>query len=238
MRVAEIMSTGLITVAPDTPFKDVVERLVRSGVSSLLVVDEEGKLIGLISEADLMSKEAYGGGRRPRAVALLADLLSGRDHRWATKAAGSTAADIMTTKVTVCRPHDGVQSVARRMLREGVKRMPVVEAAVPVGIVTRHDILAMFDRPDDAIAADVRMVLANDRKMPENHHVQVSVDDGVVTLTGDVQYEWDAPIVAGMVQQVMGVIDVVERLSPRHPNPRSSAKPWIVGGAMPPPLKR
>ena len=66
MRVAEIMSTGLITVAPDTPFKDVVERLVRSGVSSLLVVDGEGKLIGLISEADLMSKEAYGGGRPPR----------------------------------------------------------------------------------------------------------------------------------------------------------------------------
>ena len=144
----------------------------------------------------------------------------------------------MTTKVAVCRPHDGLQSVARRMLREGVKRMPVVEAGVPVGIVTRHDILAMFDRPDDAIAADVRKVLENDLSMPEDHHVQFSVDDGVVTLTGDVQYEWDAPIVTGMVQQVMGVIEVVDRLSHRRPNPRSSAKPWIVGGSMPPPLPR
>ena len=233
MKVGEIMTTGVITVGPETPFKDVVERLVRSCVSGLPVVDGEGRMVGLVTEADLMSKEAYGGHRR-RAIALLADVLSGRDHHWVRKAGGSTAADVMTTNVTVCGPHDSVQSVARRMLREGVKRLPVVEAAVLVGIVARHDILAMFDRTDDVIAADVRKVVENDLNMPEHHHVRFSVDNGTVTLTGDVQYDWDAEIVADMVRQVMGVIDVDEHLHRRRPNPRSSAEPWIVGGPMPP----
>lgn len=75
MKVGDIMATDVVSVAPDTPFKEVVDRLLRAGVSSLPVVDAEGKLIGLITEADLISKEAYDGHRR-RAVALLADALA------------------------------------------------------------------------------------------------------------------------------------------------------------------
>ena len=228
MKVGDIMTADLVSVAPDTPFKEVVERLVRAEVSSLPVVDAGGKLVGLITEADLISKDAYQS-RRHRALALLADVLAARDHRWVTKAAGAVAADVMTRNVTVCGPDDDVRSVARRMLEHGVKRMPVVEAGALVGIVSRHDILEIFDRADQAIAADVERVLANDLNMPEDHHIRFSVDQGIVTLTGDVRYGWDEPVVASMVRDVAGVIDLISHLHARKPNPRTSTQPWMFG---------
>ena len=227
MKVGDIMTTDLVSVAPDTPFKEVVERLVHSDVSSLPVVNDRGKLAGLITEADLIAKEAYGGRRR--ALGLLADVLSARDHRWVAKAGGSVAADVMTRNVIGCGSDDDVRSVARRMLEVGVKRMPVVDAGTLVGIVSRHDILEMFDRPDTAIAADVRGLLSDDLNMPEDHHVNFSVQQGVVTLTGDVRYQWDAAIVVAMVRNVAGVIDVVGHLHHRQPNPRASTPLKMFG---------
>ena len=227
MKVGDIMTTDLVSVAPDTPFKEVVERLVHSDVSSLPVVNDRGKLAGLITEADLIAKEAYGGRRR--ALGLLADVLSARDHHWVAKAAGSVAADVMTRNVIACRSDDDVRSVARRMLEVGVKRMPVVEAGTLVGIVSRHDILEMFDRPDAAVATDVQRVLSDDLSMPEDSHVDFSVQQGVVTLTGDVHYRWDGPIVVAMVSNVAGVIAVVRHLHHRENNPRSSVQPKMFG---------
>lgn len=228
MRVSDIMTTELVTVSPDTPFKEVVERLVRSEVSALPVVDAAGQLVGLITEADLISKEAYGSRRR-RALALLADVVSVRDHRWVTKAGGSAAFDVMTRSVVFCRPDEDARMVARRMLERGVKRMPVVDDQGLVGIVSRRDILKMFDRPDESIAADVRSVLADVLTMPEDHHVRFSVDHGVVTLTGDVRYGWDEPIVVSVVREVTGVLDVVSHLQHREPNPRVPSQPPRFG---------
>jgi CBS domain-containing protein len=227
VKVAEVMTTDLVSVTPDTPFKEVVERLVHSAVSSLPVVNDRGELVGLITEADLIAKEAYGGSRR--ALGLLADVLSARDHRWVAKAAGSVATDVMTRNVIRCGSDDDVRSVARRMLEAGVKRMPVVEAGTLVGIVSRHDILEMFDRPDSAVASDVRRVLSDDLNMPEDSRVSFSVHQGVVTLTGDVCFQWDAPIVVAMVRDVAGVIDVVSHLHHRQPNPRPSTQPKMFG---------
>jgi CBS domain-containing protein len=228
MKVRDIMTTRVVSVAPDTPYKDVVERLVRAEVSSLPVVDEHGTLVGIVTEADLISKEAYDGHRR-RALALLADLLSAREHHWVTKAAGTVAADVMSRNVLVCRPDETVRSVAKRMLERGVKRMPVLDSGVLVGTVSRQDILAMFDRPDEAIAVDVEMVLRDTVKMPEDHHVKCAVDQGIVTLTGDVRYRWDEAIVVALVREVAGVIDVVSQLRHREPNPRASTTPWMFG---------
>jgi len=228
MKVRDIMTTSVVSVAPDMPYKDVVERLVRSEVSSLPVVDEHGKLVGIVTEADLISKEAYDGHRR-RGLALLVDVLSARDHHWVSKAAGTAAADVMTRNVTACRPDEAVRSVARRMLERGVKRMPVVDAGVLVGIVSRQDILRVFDRPDDAIAADVERILRDDLNLPEECHVTSTVDHGIVTLTGHVRYSWDESIVLSMVRDVEGVIDVTSHLHHREPNPRPSTTPPMFG---------
>jgi len=228
VKVSDIMTTSVVSVAPDAPYKDIVERLVRSEVSSLPVVDRHGTLVGIVTEADLISKEAYDGHRR-RALRLVADVLSGREHHWVTKAAGTVAADVMTRNVMVCQPDEQVRSVARRMLERGVKRMPVVDAGALVGIVSRQDILGLFDRPDEMIAADIEHLLADDLNMPEDHHVRCSVDRGVVTLTGDVRYRWDAPIVVSMVRGIGGVIEVISHLQHREPNPRPSTTPGMFG---------
>jgi CBS domain-containing protein len=149
MKVRDVMTRNVVTIAPDTPYQDVVETLVEREVSGLPVVDRIGALVGIVTEADLISKEAYGGNRS-RALALLADVVSVRPHHWATKGLGSVAADVMTTDVVACAPEEDVQVVARRMLTRGVKRMPVVDDGRLVGIVSRPDILKMFAREDAA----------------------------------------------------------------------------------------
>jgi CBS domain-containing protein len=222
------MTNDPVTVTPDTPFKMIVERMVRHEVSSLPVVDAHGSLVGLISEADLICKEAYGGTRR-RAVALLADVLSARDRHWVSKASGSDAAAIMTRRPVVCRPQEDVRTVARRMVERGVKHMPVVQAGTVVGILSRHDVLKMFDRPDGEIVTEVQRVLTRDTDMPDDFHIRSSVHHGVVSLVGDVRYAWDVPIVVSKVRQVPGVIEVYCRLHHREPNPQPPAEPWIFG---------
>jgi len=211
VRVIEVMTPDPVVVAPDTPYRALIERLVATDVSGLPVVNGEGKLVGVVTEADVISKQAYGGHRR-RALAVLADVVSGREHHWVTKAVGSTAADIMTTPVVVCHPYDDVRSAARKLLEAGVKRLPVLDANQRlVGIVSRPDILRMFDRPDAQIAADLEQVL--------------SVDRGAVTLTGDVRYRWDEEIVVAIVGDRPGVIDVVSHLRHREANPGSAYRP-------------
>jgi len=228
VKVKEIMTTEVVVIQPETPLKDVIDRLVRSEVSSLPVVEDTGRIVGLVTEADVISKQAYGGRRRRRALALLGDVLSGRDHRWVTKAGGLVAADVMSKNLIVCSPQDDVRTVARRMLEHGVKRVPVLEAGDLVGIVSRHDILATFDRPDEFITADVEEAIANDHNMPDDRHVRCSVDGGIVVLTGDVRYEWDESIVVSIVRDVPGVIDVISHLHHRESNPGPPTEAWLL----------
>ena len=222
MKISEIMTTDVVSVTPATPFKEVVERLVDSDVSGLAVVDDSGHLVGIVTEADVVAKEAYGRHRH-RALALLADVLSAREHHWVTKAQGSVAADVMTRNPVVCEPDEDVRKVARRMLERGVKRIPVVQTGVLVGMVSRRDVMGMFARPDDAIAADVTHLLTTHPNRPADAHVQSSVDEGVVTLTGDVRFAWDEGIFVSLVRDVPGVLEVGSRLRNREPNPPPSA---------------
>jgi CBS domain-containing protein len=228
MKVAEIMTRRPITVSPDTPLKELIERMMGADVRSLPVTDAAGHLLGLLTEADLVSKEAYGTVRH-RHLAMLADVISGREHHWVAKAAGAVAADCMTEKVVTCSAEDDVRVAARRMLEHGIKHLPVLDGARLIGIVTARDILRVFDRPDRDIAADVGATLTGNSCLPDDHHVRFSVADGVVTLVGDVRYGWDEPVVVSIVQGVPGVIDVVSELHHREPNPAS-----VPGGGLGP----
>lgn len=231
MKVGRVMTEDVVSVRPDTPFKEMVERLVGSGVSGLPVVDDSSRLVGIVTEADLVAKEAYDG-RRPRALAVLADVLSAREHHWVTKAAGWTADDVMTRRVTTCQPSEDVRGVARRMLERGVKRVPVVDdRGGLVGIVSRQDILRSLARPDEEIAAEVTRLLRTDPNRPDDHRVTSSVEDGRVKLTGDVRYAWDESIIVAMVRGIDGVIDVVSHVHHREPNPTPPLPkpPWSLG---------
>jgi CBS-domain-containing membrane protein len=137
------------------------------------------------------------------------------------KASGWTAADVMTKDVVVCHPDEDVRVAARRLLERRVKRMPVVEDGAVVGMVSRRDFLAVLARPDAEIARDVAEVLSTHPNRPDDFHVNSEVADGIVTLTGDVRYAWDEPVVVSLVRDVEGVIDVESHVRNREPNPSS-----------------
>ena len=217
MKVGEIMTSDVVFVGPQTTFKGVVDRLMQAGVSGMPVLDESGKLVGIVTEADLASKEAYGVRGR-RTLSLLADVLAA--PRWMHKAFGWVAADLMTKEVVVCAPDDDVRVTTRRMLEHGVKRMPVVQSGSVVGMVSRQDILRILVRPDDEIDAAVGEALRTHPNRPDDAHVHHSVHDGIVTLTGDVRYEWDEPIVVSLIRNIDGVIDVISQVHNREPDPR------------------
>ena len=211
MKIGEVMARNVVWVAPDASFRAVLESLLRADVSGLPVLDGSGALVGIVTEADLASKEAYGGGRR-RPLALLADVLSLRDHHWVTKASGKVAADIMTKHVVVCDPDEDARVVARRMLDRGVKRMPVLQFGRVVGMVCRRDLLNVFTEPDEMIGAGVARVLEQFRDDRGDCPIQYVVDGGVVTLTGFARDAAEEHAVVSLVRDIDGVIDVVSRL--------------------------
>jgi CBS domain-containing protein len=227
MKVREVMTTDVITVDPDTSFKDVVEVLLRNEVSGLPVVDADGAVVGMVTEADVLATGAYPGRRR-RTLSVLSDLLAGRDVHWARKAAGAKAEDLMNTPVLTAEPGDDVRAIARAMVELRVKRLPVVEDGRLVGIVSRPDVLRLFDRSDAEIEADIRARLANPLEVPEDYEVRFFVHDGVVTLEGSVHHESDARVVEGMVERVRGVVRVESRLTFGERDPR------LTGRLVPP----
>jgi CBS domain-containing protein len=218
MIVQDIMTSRVATVLPPTPFKDVVQLMVARQISGIPVVDEAGKLVGMITEADLIAKPAYSSHHN-RLLALLSDLMSGRDRHWATKSSQLTAEQLMTRDVVSCGPSDSIAVAARRMLSHHIKRLPVVKDGALVGIVSRRDIISYFDRPDATIAAEVGR-LVDSRDMPAGHHVRAVIEDGVVTLKGDVQYNTDIDIFVENVRDIPGVVQVVNKLAWRKHDPR------------------
>jgi CBS domain-containing protein len=219
MKVRDVMTSSVVTASPDTPFPELVERLLRYGISGLPVVGDAGELLGIVTEADLVSKEAYGGRRR-RPLEVLADLVAGGETRWAVKGKGHTAADVMTRDVVTARPGDDVRATARRLLERRLKRLPVVDEGRLVGIVSRTDLLRVLHRNDDDLARDVEAMLADPLRMPEHHEVEATVTDGVVTLRGSVRHPMDLPVVTAMVWQLPGVVDVRNEAASREPDPR------------------
>src|SRR4051794_21159360 len=113
--VRDVMTTDVRTVTPETPFPVIVETLLEYDISGLPVVDEDGALLGIVTEADLITKEAYDDGRR-RHLSLLRDHLVGRRPEWIGKAGARVASDLMTREVATAAPDDDLAAAARRML--------------------------------------------------------------------------------------------------------------------------
>jgi CBS domain-containing protein len=211
MKVKDVMTTDVVTVREDTSFKDTVELLVEHRISGVPVVDGDGRLVGLVTEADLVSKEAFDLRHR-RPLAAVAELISGAS-RWSGKASGLTAGQVMTDRVVTVTPREDVRAAARRMLDLGVKRFPVVDGGRLVGIISRHDLLRIFHRPDSEIAAELEIKLADPLYAPEHHSVTAAVEDGVVTLIGSVRSPGEVAVVVGLASNVGGVVHVENRIT-------------------------
>jgi CBS domain-containing protein len=183
MKVSDVMSRDVVSATPATTYKAAVDLMLGHDVGSLPVVDDLGRVIGIVSEADLVPKAGYSAARRRPLLALL-DVVDGDDAAW-RKARARTVADVMTMRPMTVHPYDDVGFAARTLVRGKRKRAPVVdEAGVLVGVVSRQDLLGAFARPDAVIDDDVRAALGDPTRTPEGNGISASVRDGVVTLSG------------------------------------------------------
>lgn len=147
--VNDVMTHTAVAVGPEAPFKDIIALLDQWKVSALPVLEGEGRVIGLVSEADLLPKEEFRDSDPDRFTQMrrLTDL---------AKAGGLTAADVMTAPAVTVHPDATLAQAARIMAQRKVKRLPVVNAeGLLEGVVSRADLLKVFLRTDDAIAEEV-----------------------------------------------------------------------------------
>lgn len=203
---ADVMTRELVTAQPSTPFKDLVDLMVGEQVSALAVVDRRGALLGVVTEADLLCREQHADGASPTRPVRFAGHRA-RAH-W-RKATGLTAADLMTTPArTVCAERT-LPEVAREFTRTGVRRLFVVDDGRLVGVVARRDVLRPFLRGDREIEHQIDTEVFG-RAKPGS--VRVTVESGVVLLTGRLEYQGDTTTAASLARRVPGVVEVRNRL--------------------------
>ncbi len=205
------MTTSVVAVRKDASFKEMAAMLRSRRISAFPVLDDAGRVIGVVSEGDLLVKEAVQADGTSVFAAL-------RHLKEDDKATGVTAGDLMTGPAVTIGPDAPVEEAARVMYDRRVKRLPVVNAAGRLlGIVSRVDVLAVFSRPDEEIRDEVvrRVLPGITPAAPKD--LSVAVSDGIVTITGDAQTDQTGRAIIDAIRHVQGVVAVRDRLSvPRH----------------------
>lgn len=206
MKVRDIMRRDVITVRPETPLKEVARLLVEHGISGLPVVDAEDRVLGVVSEGDLIVKERGAEAGRPR---ILGALLGGdRSRTELTKVEARSAGDAMTSPAVTIEPGAPVRAAAALMVERQVNRLPVVEDGKLVGIVTRADIVRTFVRSDAELEREVVEGVILRAMWLDPHLLQVRVENGVVRVSGRVDRRSDARILEELIRRIEGVVDV------------------------------
>jgi CBS domain-containing protein len=208
--VADVMTRSVLTARPAMPLKELARVLTENGLSALPVLDPYDRLIGMVSERDLLSKQA-----RP---------LPGRRHWWQPhrvreeirRAEGDTVGHVMTGFPVTIAPGASLAEAARRLIEHGVKHLPVInDAGTLVGIVSRADLVRAFVRSDDEIHDTVVNEVFRHVLWVDPTEVEVTVTDGIVTLSGTVEQRSTAEIAERLVHRLDGVVDVVSGLEYR-----------------------
>lgn len=220
-RVEDVMTRNVATVGETAGYKDIVAVMRRRRVSAVPVVDPDSRLVGVVSEADLLLKEIGED-------ALAGHLISTGRRGEQAKAAGVSASQLMSTPVVTISPDDTVAAAARLMHAERVKRLPVVDSSGRLaGIISRIDVLSVFTRPDDQIREAVRMVIENASGVDPGA-LEVTVRSGIVTVAGQAGTRSAATELTEALRHLEGVVDVRDRLrypleGPTVPPPRPDA---------------
>ncbi|GGZ19818.1 CBS domain-containing protein [Streptomyces poonensis] len=223
--VSDVMTRTVVAVRRGATFKEIVKTLEQWKVSALPVLEGEKRVVGVVSEADLLPKEEFRdsdpdlsqsrlrstGGTPITQLRRLADL---------AKAGAVTAGELMTAPAVTIRADATLAQAARVMARSHVKRLPVVDAeGVLQGVVSRVDLLKVFLRPDEDIEEEVRREVVAYLFPEPIEPIRVKVEDGVVTLTGQIPDTSLAPVAARLVRAVEGVVGVECHFTDAHSGP-------------------
>jgi len=208
MKVRDLMTTDPLTVSADTLLKDAARAMVRNRVSGLPVIGD-GALIGIVTEGDFLRQEANRD--QPYRFSLL-DALFGEGP--ADPPAVETVAEVMTEDVITIRPEATIGQAARVMVHKLVKRLPVIDQdGTLIGIISRADVVNAFTKPDEIIEDEVREDIIRRLLFLDPEEVGVSVEDGVVTLEGEMENRTEAHLLEELTRRVEGVVRVDSRLT-------------------------
>lgn len=233
--VKDVMTEKVVAVHRDATFHEVARLLIDNGVSGVPVLDEGGQVLGVVSEADLLHKEEFKeryyreGYKPPLSARLRHHLSSEGDTR--RKAGGTTAGELMTSPAYVTTPGSPIVLAARIMDRHGVKRLPVVDAEGRlVGIVTRRDLIRVFVRTDEELTTRIREDVIKRALGLTPNLIEIDVNEGVVTLTGEFPRRSEAMAAARLTDNLDGVVAVVNQLSYVEDDTAAESLP-VWGGA-------
>lgn len=206
--VSDVMTRAVVVVNAYAPFKEIVRLMLECRVSALPVVDEDGLILAIVSEGDLILKEDPD--------------LEGGPHRFETtrrrsersKAAGLNASELGSAPVVTIAPDARLSEAVRLMQRHRVKRLPVVgKGGVLIGIVTRSDLLKVFLRQDADIANEIRENVLRQTLWIDPDTITVLVHHGVVRLDGQLENRSLIPVLEQLVLSTEGVVALDPRLS-------------------------
>ena len=194
--VRDIMTTDVVTVRPDTPHQTVAAMLRQHRVSGFPVADDDGKVVGVVTETDLVA------------------LVAGRYHRGHRAAEQATAGDLMSHPAVTVGPDDPVKTAARLMRKQRLQRLPVVDRDGRLaGIVSRSDVLSVFQRSDEEIRREVTQDVIADGFFTDPGRFRVTVHNGIVTLEGAPGSAVLGTAIAGQVEHLEGVVAVRDRFT-------------------------
>jgi CBS domain-containing protein len=192
------MTSPAITLRDDDTVRYAAELLLRHRIASAPVLAEDGSLVGIVSEADLLRGRTEADPRAHLRAVDVADVAGGADLP------PTTVADVMSTRPLSVRAGSDVDDAARLLLDHGIKAAPVTEGRRVVGVVARRDLLRTFARPDADVRRDVLALLD---ELGQGTDWDVRVDDGVVSLGGRHEPRQQR-IAAVLARTVPGVVRV------------------------------
>ncbi|MEK2477412.1 CBS domain-containing protein [Streptomyces noursei] len=188
-RVADLMTPNAVTVQRGTLFREIARLLDEYDITAVPVVDDDGRPVGVVSEADLLRRQL-------------------------SKAGAANAEAIMTSPAVVARPEWSVVEAARTMEQRKVKRLPVIDdGGRLIGVISRSDLVQLFLRRDRAIQEEILEEVLTRTLGVAPSAVTVAVADGTVTLTGTLDRKSLVPIAVRLCESVDGVVEVIDRLT-------------------------
>jgi CBS-domain-containing membrane protein len=202
LQIRDVMTREVITATPTTPVAEIAALLTTHRISAVPIVDDNDRVLGVVSEADLLPR-IPAKGRLDRAL---------RRRTAVARTRATHARDLMSSPPVTIGEHAPLAAAARQMQADNIRRLPVTDDAGRLrGIVSRTDLIRPLTRPDEAIEHDIvdelRRVL-----WIEPRQVEVHVEGGVATLTGALARRSTAAIAARLSDAVPGVVAVVNRI--------------------------
>lgn len=209
--VADLMTTEVLSVDETAGFKQMVELIEQHRISALPVVDAQRRVIGVVSEADLLLKEDEVHLREHHLFE------SHRRRQEREKATGTTARELMSSPAVTIESEASIQAAARLMHDRGIKRLPVVDGEGRlVGVISRSDVLRVFLRSDDEIRREIVEDVIQRVMLLDAPRLMIRVADGLVTATGEVDRKTDARILTRLSAGVPGVVAVESHIRYRY----------------------